>query len=78
MWFAKDWDWDPVRGVLISSTAALVVIIITNVWGLIQGLLNISAWGSTVLLVLLLIGSLYHLFSGGAKSLLLSGVGTKC
>ena len=63
-WFARDWDRDAVRGVLICSVAGLVVIIIVNIWGTTQGLLNSSVWGSTIVLVLLLIGALYSLSTG--------------
>ena len=64
LWFARDWDRDAVRGVLICSVAGLIVIIIINIWGMVQGLLNSSAWGSTIVLALLLIGALYSLATG--------------
>jgi hypothetical protein len=64
LWFARDWDRDAVRGVLICSVAGLIVIIIINIWGTVQGLLNSSAWGSTIVLALLLLGALYSLATG--------------
>jgi hypothetical protein len=64
LWFARDWDRDAVRGVLICSVAGLIVIIIINIWGTVQGLLNSSAWGSTMILALLFLGALYSLATG--------------
>jgi hypothetical protein len=64
LWFARDWDRDAVRGVLICSVAGLIVIITINIWGTVQGLLNSSAWGSTIVLALLLLGALYSLATG--------------
>jgi len=64
LWFARDWDRDAVRGILICSVAGLVVIIIVNIWGVMRGLINSSAWESTIVLVLLLIGALYSLSTG--------------
>jgi hypothetical protein len=64
LWFARDWDRHAVRGVLICSVAGLVVFIIVNIWGVTEGLLNSSAWGSTIVLVLLLIGAVYSLSTG--------------
>ena len=68
LWFARDWDRHAVRGVLICSVAGLIVIIIINIWGTIQGLLNSSAWGSTIVLALLLVGALYSLATGPRRT----------
>ena len=68
VWFARDFrDWDAVRGVLISSVVGLAVNIILNVAATIGGWLNAKAWGSTVVLVLLLLGGIYQLLEGGQK-----------
>jgi len=67
VWFARDWAWETVRGVLISSVAGLIVIIVINIWGAMQGLLNSTAWASTILLVLLLLGAIYSLVIGTQK-----------
>jgi hypothetical protein len=67
LWFARDWDLEAVRGVLISSAVGLAIIIAVNVRGTVQGLLNANAWGTTPVLVLLLLGALYFLFSGSRK-----------
>ena len=68
LWFARDWDRHAVRGVLICSVAGLIVIIIINIWGTIQGLLNSSAWGSTIVLALLLVGALYSRATGPRRT----------
>ena len=57
VWFARDFrDWHAVRSVLIASVVGLAVNVIINVWGTVQGWLNSNAWGTTVVLLLLLIG----------------------
>ena len=68
VWFARDFrDWDAVRGVLIASTAGLVANIIINVWATFQGWLNANAWGTTVVLALLLLGGIYQLAVGARR-----------
>ena len=58
MWFARDFrDW-AVRGVLLGSVVGLAIKIIINVVATIQGWLTANAWGSTVVLVLLLLGGI--------------------
>ena len=72
VWFARDFrDWDAVSGVLIGSVAGLAVNIIVSVVATIQGWLTANAWGSTVVLVLLLLGDIYLLMvhSLGARTL---------
>ena len=72
VWFARDFrDWDAVSGVLIGSVVALAVNIIISVVATIQGWLTANAWGSTVVLVLLLLGAIYLLMvhSLGATTL---------
>ena len=65
MWFARDFqDCYPVRCVLISSIVGLVVNIIITVWATLTEWLNAKAWGSAVVLVLLLIGAVYQLSIG--------------
>jgi hypothetical protein len=65
VWFARDFqDWYPVRCVLISSIVGLVVNIIITVWATLTEWLNAKAWGSAVVLVLLLIGAVYQLSIG--------------
>ena len=62
VWFARDFrDWDAVSGVLIGSVVALAVNIIIGIVATIQGWLTANAWGSTVVLVLVLLGGIYLL-----------------
>jgi len=56
------------RGVLIASVVGLAVNIIVNVWATLQGWLNANAWGSTVVLALLLLGGAYQLSIGARKT----------
>ena len=49
------------RSVLIGGVVGRAVNIVINVWATLQGWLNGKAWGSTVVLVLLLLGGLYEL-----------------
>jgi hypothetical protein len=66
VWFARDFrDWDAVRGVLHGSVVGLAINIIINVVATIQGWLTANAWGSTVVLVLLLLGGIYQLMASG-------------
>ena len=59
--FARDFrDWHAVRRVLIASAVRLAVNIIIAVAAIVQGWLNANAWGSTAVLVLLLLGGLYQ------------------
>ena len=68
VWFARDFQgWYAVRGVLIASIVGLAVNIIIAVSALVRGWLNSNAWGSTALLVLLLVGAAYQLAVGGRK-----------
>ncbi len=69
VWFARDFqDWAAVRGVLIASVVGLAVDIVINVWATLQGWLNANAWGSTVVLLLLLLGGAYQLSIGARKT----------
>ena len=69
VWFARSFrDWPAVRGVLIASIVGLVVNIILNISATFQGWLNGNAWGSTVVLVLLLLGGIYQLAVGAAAA----------
>jgi Na+-driven multidrug efflux pump len=66
VWFARGLrDWDAVRGVLIGSVVGLAINIILNVGATVAGWLNGKAWGTTVVLVLLLLGGIYELLEGG-------------
>ena len=57
VWFARDLrDWDAVRGVLAASVVGLAINIVLDVWGIVQGLMNANAWGSALVLTLLLVG----------------------
>jgi hypothetical protein len=68
VWFARDFrDWRSVRGVLIASIVGLAINIIINVVATLQGWLNGNAWGSTVVLALLLLGGIYELVIGEAR-----------
>ena len=65
VWFARDFrDWGAIRSVLIASVIGLAVNIIINVWATLGGWLNANAWGSTVVLALLLLGGAYQLALG--------------
>jgi hypothetical protein len=69
VWFARDFrDRDAVRGVLIASVVGLAANIILNVWATVQGWLNANAWGSTIVLVLLLVGAAYQLSFGARET----------
>ena len=69
VWFARDFrDWEAVRGVLVASVVGLAVNILINVWATIEGWLNANAWGSTVVLGLLLLGGAYELVTGALKA----------
>lgn len=69
VWFARDFrDRDAVRGVLIASIVGLAANIILNVWATVQGWLNANAWGSTIVLVLLLVGAVYQLSFGAPET----------
>jgi len=62
VWFARDFQgWYAVRSVLIASVVGLAINIIITVWATVTGWLNGHAWGSTAVLVLLLVGAAYQL-----------------
>ena len=68
VWFARDFrEWDAVRSVLIASVVGLAANLIINVWATFQGWLNANAWGSTVVLFLLLLGAVYELSAGSRR-----------
>ena len=68
VWFARDFqEWDAVRSVLIASIVGLAANLIINVWATFQGWLNGNAWGSTVVLFLLLVGAVYELSAGSRR-----------
>jgi O-antigen/teichoic acid export membrane protein len=68
VWFARNFQgWYSVRSVLIASVVGLAVNIVLNVWATVTGWLNANAWGSTVVLVLLLVGAAYQLVVGGLE-----------
>ena len=68
VWFARDFrDWE-MRGVLIASVVGLAVNIIVTVWATLQGWLNANAWGTTVVLLLLVLGGVYQLSIGARKT----------
>jgi len=54
-------SWYAVRSVLIASVVGLAINIIITVWATVTGWLNGRAWGSTAVLVLLLVGAAYQL-----------------
>ena len=69
VWFARNFQgWYAVRSVLIGSVVGVAVNIVINVWATLEGWLNAKAWGSTVVLVLLLLGGVYQLSIGPRKS----------
>ena len=69
VWFARDFqEWDAVRSVLIASIVGLgPANLIINVGATFQGWLNGNAWGSTVVLFLLLLGAVYELSAGSRR-----------
>jgi len=58
LWFVEA---ATLRGVLIGSVIADVVGFLITGWGMIQGLLNATAWSSLVIYGLLALGALYLL-----------------
>jgi hypothetical protein len=69
VWFARDFrDWGAIRGVLIASVVGLAVNVIINIFATLDGWLNANAWGSTVVLALLLVGGAYQLAIGTGKT----------
>jgi len=65
VWFARDFgDWSAVRGVLVASIIGLAADIIITIWATLDGWLNANAWGSVVVLGLLLIGAIYQVSAG--------------
>ena len=69
VWFARDFrDWHAVRSVLIASVVGLAANVTINAWGTVQGWLNANAWGTTVVLLLLLLGGVYQLSTGARKT----------
>jgi len=66
-WFARDWDWAAVRGVLIGGIVGDVVGGLLSVWAIVEGLVNAFGWTSVVIYVLLLLGGLYFLSTGSRK-----------
>ena len=62
VWFTRNvQDRYAVRSVLLASVVGLALNIVINVWATLQGWLVARAWGSTVVLVLLLLGGFYEL-----------------
>jgi hypothetical protein len=65
LWFARDFqERRSVRGILIGSIVGLAVNIIITVFAAWAGWLNANAWGSAVVLALLLIGAAHQLAQG--------------
>jgi len=70
VWSARDFQgWHPVRSVLVATVVGLAVNIVIDVWATLEGWLNAKAWGSTVVLALLLVGGAYQLSVGPRKPL---------
>ncbi len=62
VWFARNFEgWYAVRGVLIGSIAGLAVNLIITIWATLAGWLNANAWGSAIVLALLLVGAIYEI-----------------
>ena len=60
-------EWYPLRSVLIGSVVGLAINLIINFVATMQGWLNANAWGSTVVLLLLLLGGIYQLSTGSSN-----------
>jgi hypothetical protein len=74
LWFARDFqEWHAVRGVLVGTVAGLAVNIIITVWATLAGWLNANAWGTAIVLALLLIGAAYQV-SVGSRANVTRGV----
>jgi hypothetical protein len=70
VWFARDFQgWHAVRSVLIATVVGLALNIVINVWATLEGWLNANAWGSTVVLALLLLGGTYQIAFGAQRPL---------
>jgi O-antigen/teichoic acid export membrane protein len=70
VWFARDFQgWQAVRSVLIATVVGLALNIVINVWATLEGWLNANAWGSTVVLALLLLGCAYQIAFGARRPL---------
>src|ERR1700761_1234281 len=68
VWSARDFrEWYPLRSVLIGSVVGLAINLIINFVATMQGWLNANAWGSTVVLLLLLLGGIYQLSTGSSN-----------
>ncbi len=64
LWFVRDCkETATVRGVLIGNVISDVVGFLVTGWGMIQGLLNATAWSSLVVYALLALGALYLLLA---------------
>ena len=63
LWFARDWDRHAVRRSDLQRGGSCCLHHRKHL-GSEEGLLNSSAWGSTIVLVLLLFGALYSLSTG--------------
>jgi MFS superfamily sulfate permease-like transporter len=70
VWFARDFQgWHAVRSVLIATVVGIALNIVINVWATLEGWLNANAWGSTVVLALLLLGGAYQIAFGARRPL---------
>jgi hypothetical protein len=66
VWFARDFqERRAVRAVLVGSIVGLAVNFLITVFATWAGWLNANAWGSAVVLILLLIGAAYQLAQDG-------------
>jgi hypothetical protein len=68
-WLAKDFrESDAVRGVLIGAAVGDAAIGLVTIWGIIHSLLNGLAWSSLIVAGLLLLGSIYCLFTSSREA----------
>ena len=74
VWFVRDCpDAATVRGVLIGSAIGDVVGFVITGWGMMQGLLNATAWSSLVIYGALALGAIYLLLAAPQRLTTASG-----
>jgi hypothetical protein len=74
VWFVRNCpDAATVRGVLIANAIGDAVGFVITAWGMIQGLLNATAWTSLVIYAALALGAIYLLLAAPQRPTAASG-----